>query len=394
MIKHKAYKYRLYPTKEQEILLAKHFGCNRFIYNYFLDLAKKAYQENKEKIEAERINKNISYYENAALLTQLKKQPKLEWLKETNSQSLQATLKNLETAYKRFFQKKSKFPKFKSKYGKQSYKVPQSIIIKDSRVSIPKFKDGIKVKIHRALEGKILSATISKNSAEQYFISITCELDIKPLLKNNKAIGIDLGIKTFVVCSDEIDYDLPKTIKELDKKIKYRHKQLSKKKKGSNNRNKARVKLAKTYLKIHNIRQDFLHKTSTEIIKNHGIICIEDLAVKDMMSNHRLAKSIGDQAWGELCRQLGYKSDWYGRELVAIDRYFPSSKTCHVCGFINQNLALSERVWICPNCESLLNRDGNASLNIERQGLNLINRSGGNRRVKPLEPPALAGAMN
>ena len=379
---HKAYKFRIYPTQEQQELLSKHFGCSRFIYNHFLNVQKEHYLNNKDNEESERVRLYKSKFETMKELTQLKKE--LTWLKEINSQSLQCTLTNLDTAYKQFFLKKSNFPKFKSKYTKQSFKVPQYTAIENKRLFIPKFKQGIKLRQHRELGGRIINVTISKNSANQYFVSVVCEVEQLQLLKLNNAIGIDLGIKDFAVTSNKDVYTNPKILYQYESKLKYLQRQLSKKKLSSINRNKARLKVAKLHNKIANIRQDFLHKLSTKIINENQVIVLEDLNVKGMMKNHHLAKAISNCSWSTFVNMLQYKSDWYRREVIKIDRWFPSSKTCNHCGYINQSLKLSQRTWICNQCNTTIDRDYNAALNILKQGLNLIDSTAVGTTVESL----------
>ncbi|MDA2922724.1 transposase [Patescibacteria group bacterium AH-259-L07] len=387
----KTFKYRLRPTKQQEEQLAKHFGSCCFIWNYFLAQRKDYYLNNEQTIRAKKV-KGLTYYDNAKKLTELKKQDTYAWLNKTNSQSLQATLKDLDNAYARFFKKQAQFPRFKKKYDKQAFRVPQHVRIKNSRIYFPKFKQGIKVNLHRNLEGKIQNVTISRNQIGQYFVSISCQVKINPFPKNKNTVGLDLGIKNFAVCSDGKIYDNQKILNKYESKLRYKQKQLSKKNKGSKNRDKARIEVAKVHNKIGNTRQDFLHKTSTHILKNHGTVCIEDLNVKGMMANHRLAKSVGDASWAEFVRQLEYKADWYGRKLVKIDKFFPSSATCYWCKHVNQELALKHRKWICPNCKKELDRDYNASLNILKQGLHKLN-GGRDYRQKPVELPSVDGAV-
>lgn len=355
----KSFKFQLLPTEEQKILLSKHFGCRRFIWNYFLNKRKEEYLNNK----------NIfNYYDCAAELVKLKKEN--EWLKEVNSQSLQHCLRDLDGAYNRFFRKTNRFPVFKSKYDKQSFRVPQHITIENDKIFFPKFNEGIVINIHIKDYGKIKFITISKTSTNKYFVSLTCEVDkMKKHKINTNMIGIDLGIKDFAVCSNGERFDNPKHYHKLEKKLKYQQRQLSKKVKGSKSRDKQRIKVASIHEKITNRRQDFLHKLSKKLIDENQIICIEDLNVKGMMTNHKLAKSIGNCGWGEFVRQLHYKADWYGRELITIDRFFPSSKICYHCGWINESLELKDREWACQ-CGKMINRDFNASLNILRQGLN------------------------
>lgn len=360
----KTFKYRIYPTKEQEVLLAKHFGAKRFVYNYFLDQRKKAYLDSK---------KSLNYYDNAKSLTDIKKTAEYVWMKEINSQSLQSSLRDLDTAYNRFFSKQGNFPRFKSKYDKQSFRIPQFIEYKDEKLWIPKFKTYIKAKEDRPLTGEILFATISKLSTNKYYVSITCNTEHTPYKKNDNDVGIDLGIKDLAICSNDKIYENIKTTKRYEKQLSYEQRQLSKKQKGSSNRNKQRIKVSKIHEKIGNSRLNYIHNVTTNIIRENQMICVEDLSVKNMMKNHCLAKSISDASWGEFLRQLKYKSEWNERNLITIDKFFPSSKTCNNCKFIKQDLKLEDREWVCPNCGEKLDRDLNASKNILEQGLNNFN---------------------
>jgi putative transposase len=369
-----AYKYRVYPTKEQEVLLAKHFGCVRFVWNYFLNERKEYYLKNKAEIEAKRIKGNLSYYDNAKQLILLKKEK--EWLKECNAQSLQASLKYLDKAYKMFFRKTHNFPNFKSKYARQSFTIPQHFKLKNNKIYFPKFKDGIKVKEHRKLEGKFVAATLSRTTTNKYYISIIVEKDIKPVSLTDKIVGIDLGIKALITCSDGKKFQNIKSLSSLESKLKHRQKQLSKKVKGSNNRKKAKHKVAIFHEKIKNTRNDYIHQVTKAIINENQVIIAEDLNVKGMMRNHKLAKAISDVAWHEIHRQLEYKSKWNCRTYNIIDRFFPSSKMCSSCHFVNGELTLKNRTWNCPNCNTELDRDLNASINILNQGLNNIKAAG------------------
>jgi putative transposase len=358
----KAFKFQLLPTKEQEVLLAKHFGCKRFVWNYFLNRRKEEYLKDK---------KTLNYYECASELVNLKKQEETSWLKEINSQTLQSTLRDLDGAYNRFFRKQSKFPKFKSKWDRQSFRVPQHISVKNNKIFFPKFNEGIKINIHREINGEICFIAVSKTPTGKYFVSITCEVgEIPKLPISNKSIGVDLGIKDFAVCSNGEKFDNPKHYQKLEKKLKFRQRQLSKKQKGSKSRDKQRKQVARIHEKITNSRQDFLHKLSTKLIHENQVICIEDLDVKGMMADRNVAKSIGTCGWGEFVRQLNYKAEWYGREIIKVDRFFPSSKTCNHCGWINEGLTLSDREWTCC-CGKVIDRDLNAALNILQQGVNL-----------------------
>lgn len=369
---HKSYNFRMYPTKEQAVLLYKHFGHNRFVYNYFLRMRSDFYLQNKN---AEK--KSLNYYDCAEKLTELKKEESTEWLKEVNSQSLQQTLRQLDKAYNSFFNKQSSFPRFKKKFDKNSFTVPQHIKINDNKLHIPKFKSGIELVIHREIEGEICFATISCTKAGNYYCSITCQVDIEKLPKTNKSVGLDLGIKEYAVLSDGTRYDNHRYFVSSQKKLSYQQRQLSKVKNvNSCTYKKRKLIVAKTHERISFQRKDTIHKISTEIIKNHDIICIESLSVKDMLKNHRLAKHIQDASLGMFVNMLGYKSKWYGRTLVKIDRFFPSSQVCSECGWRKTDLKLSDRTWKCNECGCVHDRDDNASKNIHIQGLNILSVSG------------------
>ena len=338
---HKSYKFRIFPTKKQEELLSKHFGHCRFVFNRFLSERKENYEKDKT---------SLNYYDNAKSLTQLKKNMDFAWLKEVNSQSLQASLKNLDTAYKNFFRKQNQFPRFKSKHERQSFKIPQNVKVEDEKLIIPKFKKGIPFKQHRKLAGKILFATVSKTTTGKYYASITCEQNHHPYPKTGKAIGIDTGIKELAILSNGNGYENIKSLKTSLQKLKYEQRQLSKKQKGSHSRIKQKRKLASVHEKITHTRKDYLHKVSTEIIKNHDIIVVEDLAVKNMLKNHRLAQAMSDVSLGAFYTMLEYKAKWNEKDYIKIDRFFPSSKTCSACGWINEDLKLSDREWRCSSC--------------------------------------------
>ena len=379
MIVTKTYKFRIYPNKDQAVLMARHFGSTRFVWNHFLSLRKESYLESKE---------SLTYYDNAKTLTLLKKNNEFEWLNEINSQSLQASLKDLDAAYGRFFKKQAMFPKFKSKnLCVDSFRCPQSSDIRDGKLSLIKFREGIKINIHREITGRILFVTVSRTPTDKFFASITCETEHNPMPSNNNEIGIDLGIKDLAICSNGEIFKNPRVTKKYAKKLAYRQRQLSKKTKGSGKRFKQRKKVAAVHEKIKNVRMDNLHKITQLIISENQTIIIEDLNVKGMIKNHKLAKAIADVSWHELTRQLEYKAQWNERDLVKIDRWFPSSKTCNVCNFINQNLTLNERIWTCPNCKETLDRDLNASKNILKQGLKIMSVSGDepDSKQKPVE---------
>lgn len=358
----KTYRFALLPTKEQEVLLSKHFGCVRYVFNHFLNERKQQYQESK---------KSDNYYKQAATLTLLKKEEETLWLKEVNSQTLQFALRCLDTAYLNFFRGKAKFPRFKSRKGKNSFTVPQFVSVEDNRLYIPKFKDGIKLVQHREMKGEISHCTISKTPTGNYFVSILCEVQYLPKQPTGKSCGIDLGIKDFAVTSDGLRFKNNHLLKRYGRQLAKAQKYLDRKVKGSNNRNKQRLKVAAIYEKISNTRLDLLHKISTQITNEYDVICIEDLNVKGMMSNRKLSKHIADASWGTFVRLLEYKADWNNKQIVKINRFYPSSKTCNECGWIHQNLNLSEREWTCPNGHTL-DRDINASKNILQEGLKII----------------------
>lgn len=362
MIKNKTYKFRIYPTAEQEVLLAKHFGCTRFVYNHFLNERKEQYQQNK---------KSDNYYAQAKSLTEIKKKADTEWLKEVNSQTLQFALRSLDTAFLNFFRGNAQFPKFKSRKHKNSFTVPQNGCVSNGLLFTPKFKDGIKIKLHRDIVGKIGKMSISKTPTGKYYVSIFTEQVIEELPKTNKQVGIDLGIKDFVITSDNKKFKNNRYTKKYAKKLKKAQQHLSRKQKGSNGFEKQKLKVAKIHEKIASCRLDTLHKVSYELVRDNGLIVIEDLNVKGMIKNRKLSKHIADASWGNFVNLLQYKCDWYGRELVKVNRFFPSSKTCNVCGWINQDLNLSIREWTCKNGHKL-HRDLNASKNILKEGLKNI----------------------
>mgnify|MGYP003335589485 CR=1 FL=1 len=370
-LKEYTYKFRLYPNKEQEIKLAKHFGCVRWCYNHFLDKRVKYYLESKEKNLKK---KSLNYNDDAKALTEIKKKEATKWLNEVNAQSLQHALKHLESGFNRFFNKLSKFPNFKKKNNKQSFRVPQNIKIKNNKLYITKFMEGIEIRLHRKIEGEIRNATVTKNCAGQYHVSIGVQREIKKLKPNNKVIGIDLGIKTLITCSDGTIYENIKPYRNLESRRRILAKNLSRTVKGSKGREKARRKLAKLDNYICNVRKDHLHKVSHKIVSENQTIIIENLNVSGMLKNRKLSKSIWDCSFSELVRQISYKSNWYGKELIQVSRWFPSSKTCSNCFYINDNLTLADREWNCPKCEIKHDRDLNAAINIKRQGLNQLNR--------------------
>ena len=372
-MKYRAYKYRLYPNEEQKVLIAKHLGSCRFIYNYALDKKVRAYQTDKT---------NLSRFDIQADLPNMKKSEEYCWLKEVNSLSLQASLANLDSAYTKFFREHKGFPRFKSKKdSKQSFSIPQNtkVDFENGRVFIPKFKNGIKAKLHRSFEGIVKSSTISRTATDKYFISILVEVNepdvpMKPICEN-KAVGIDLGIKTFAVLSDGTEIPNPKYLKQSLDKVKKLQRSLSHKTKGSKNRDKARRKLALVHEQVTNRRNDFLHKVTSYLVRNYDAICLEDLNVKGMVKNHHLAQALEDIAIGAFNTLLEYKAKERGVNILRIGRFEPSSKMC-TCGYINHNLKLAMREWICPECGSIHDRDLLAANNIKRFAFRNINTVG------------------
>ena len=355
----KTYKYRLYPNKYQIEMFDKYFGCVRFVYNKFLFERKKQYQET---------GKSDNYYGQAKALTLLKKDDNYSWLKEINSQVLQCSLRHLESAYTNFFQGRAKFPVFKKKKSKNSFTVPQNVKFENGKLYIPKFKEGIKAVEHRQLQGKILFATISKTPTNKYFVSITVKQDYNSKNHTNQEVGIDLGIKDLVITSNGEKFKNNKYLLKYEKELKKAQQYLSRKKNGSNRYEKQRLKVALIHEKIANCRSDVLHKISHKLVMQNDVVYLEDLNVKDMLKNHKLAKSISDCSFYELTRQLEYKGDWDDTYIHKIFRFYPSSKTCNKCGYIKQDLTLSDREWVCPSCNTRHDRDINASINILLEG--------------------------
>lgn len=392
MLVQKAVKVQIYPRASDKELLAKHFGVRRFIFNKFLEIRQKEYIENKQ---------SIGYNACSALVTEMKKSPEFEWLKEVNSQTIQAALKDLDGAYDRFFRKISKFPRFKSKHNtKQSFKVPQNFVIDwESRtLKIPKFKTPFKFK--GKYTGKLVkmnSVSISKNASGKYFASIQGEFEIDQRQSTGEVIGVDLGIKSLLIDSNGTEIKNGRFLKKNLKKLKYLHRQHSKKKKSTKSREKARVKLARQYQKVTNQRNNYLHQVSSKLIDDNQVIVLEDLAVKNMIKNHKLAQAISDVSWGTLVSMLKYKAVWHDRQLIQIDRWYPSSKTCSSCNHLMSKMDLSIREWTCPSCNEHHDRDINAAKNILRQGLNIMSGLGtkSDSKQKPKEAPVmLAGSMS
>jgi len=360
----KTYAYRIYPNQSQQEILEKHFGCVRWVFNWGLERKIKAYQKNK---------KRLTCFDLINELTKLKKKKDFQWLNEVNSQSLQMSLRNLDNAFTSFFRKHNRFPRFKSKKNNQnSFQIPQNLKLQN-KLDIPKIPN-IKIKKSREIEGKIKTATLSKTPTGKYFILISTEQDIdlpkKSKITDKTTIGIDLGIKHFATISDGRKIENPKYLKKSEKKLTRHQRWLSRKKKGSNNKNNQRLKVALIHEKITNQRSDFLHKLTYQLTHENQVktIAIENLAVKNIVKNHFLARVISDVTWQEFKRQLEYKCDWYGKNLLIIGRFEASSKTCS-CGYVNHELKLSDRKWTCSQCKTEHNRDILASQNIKRFAL-------------------------
>ena len=372
----KAYKFRIYPTEEQEIFFAKTFGCVRKVYNLMLNDRKKAYEEVKNDP-----SKKMTFP------TPAKYKKEFPFLKEVDSLALANAQLNLDKAYKNFFRDKSVgFPRFKSKKNPvQSYTTNNqngTVALIDSKfIKVPKLKSLIRIKLHRQPKGMIKSATISRHASGKYYISLLCKEEINELPKTNSAIGIDLGITDFAILSDGQKIDNNRFTSKMEKKLKREQRKLSKrallaKNKGiplseAKNYQKQKRKVARLHEKVMNQRTDFLNKLSTEIIKNHDIICIEDLNVKGMLRNHKLARSISDVSWSSFVAKLQYKADWYGREIIKVDQWFPSSQICSECGHKDGKKSLDIREWTCPICHTHHDRDINASINILTEGLRI-----------------------
>lgn len=364
---YKAYKYRIYPNKQQQELIQKTFGCVRFVYNQCLEHKKKMYEEENISLSAYDLMK----WKNHHLKSQYK------WLSEVDKWSLENAIINLDMAYKKFFKEHAGYPKFKSKHNhKQSYKTNYinkniKVLFEENKIQLPKLKK-IKAKLSRKFEGTIKSATIIQEPSGKYYVSVLVNTEHIPIESTGSCVGIDLGIKDLVITSDGEKFVNPKLIKKYQDKLTKEQRRLAHKKKGSKNYEKQRIKVAKVHEKIRNTRIDNLHKISHKLINENQVIVSENLSVSNMVKNHSLARSISDCGWYELTRQLEYKSSWNNRDYIKIDRFFASSQMCSNCGFINPNVKnLSIREWVCPECAIIHDRDVNAAINILNEGLEL-----------------------
>ncbi|MGB3615774.1 MAG: RNA-guided endonuclease TnpB family protein [Elainellaceae cyanobacterium] len=375
----KAVKVRIYPTDEQSIALAKHFGCARWLWNHSLAVMTETYKATGKGISAFTMKKQIP-----ALKVEY------EWLKECYSQCLQQSVLNLSQAFQNFFGGKAKYPNFKSKHHRQSVQFPQNVkVLSDSAIKFPGLLGTIVAKIHRPIEGAIKTVTVSRNPDGKYFASLLIEDGIakrEPSSKG-KAVGIDLGLTDFAVTSDGSKFGNPRHLKKHERNLKRKQQQLSKKTKGSKNRNKARLKVAKVHSKIARVREDFHHKLSRKIVNENQVIVVEDLAVKNMVKNHNLAKAISDVGWGRFCTMLKYKAGFEGKAYLEIGRFFPSSHLCSNTLLRLEKMDLSVRSFVCPHCQERHDRDVNAAINIRNEGLRILASGSGasalGRDVRP-----------
>ena len=352
----RGFKFRFYPNLAQRLELAQTFGCTRYVYNWALALRTNSYYQDQV---------SLSYTDTSNALTKLKKDPEKPWLKKVSAVPLQQGLRHLNTAFKNFFAGRNKYPRFKKKNHRQSaHYAPNAFKWVDGKLTLAKMSQPLKIRWSRHFTGQPKSVTISKDPSNRYFVSFLVEEELEQWQPENQKIGIDLGIKDVVVASNGFASGNPKHYQKYQARLKTLQRRLARKKKGSNNRYKARLKVAKLHAKITDCRLDFLHKLSTKLVSESQAIYTETLAMKNMMANHKLAKAIGDCGWGEFLRQLEYKCKWHDRQLGAIDRWFPSSKRCNPCGYILDKLPLNVREWVCPSCNNLNLRDKNAAKNI------------------------------
>jgi len=367
-MQHQAIKVRLYPTTQQQIILAQHFGCARWWWNHALSLCIETYQSTGKGLSQSALN---------AFLPKLKKQACTQWLSECYSQVLQATTLNLVTAYRNFFEGRAKYPRFKAKKNKQSIQYPQSVKIVDGYLKFPGRVGLVKAKLHRVIVGKIKTVTVSMNPSGKYYAAILTEKEgDKPKTgTDGKVAGIDLGLKDFAIVNDGIKtskFVNPKHLAKHERNLKRKQQKLARKQKGSNSRNKARKLVARVHERVSNVRQDYLHKLSRKLVDDNQVIVVESLNTKGMVRNHKLAKAISDVGWGMFINFLHYKLEKEGKVLVEIDRWFPSSKLCSNCHYQVKEMSLEVRTWACPKCGTQHDRDGNAATNIRAEGIRML----------------------
>ena len=378
---HKAFKYRFYPNAEQETLLRRTLGCARLVYNRALALRTEAWYERKERID---------YVKTSACLTQWKKQDDLSFLNDVSSVPLQQGLRHLQSAFTNFFSGRAKYPNFKKKHHGGSAEFTQAAFkFLDGQIYLAKCKKPLAIRWSQQLPKGVepSAVTVKLDPSGRWTVSLLVETEIDKLPASHKNIGIDLGITSLIALSDGSKVSNPRTFNAKYKKLRKAQKALSRKVKGSSNRHKARLQVAKVHAQISDARKDFLHKLTTQLVRDNQVITIEDLAVKNMVKNHKLARAISDASWGELVRQLSYKAEWYSRTLIKIDRWFPSSKRCNSCGNVVDKLPLNIREWTCSKCETVHDRDINAAINVLAAGL-AVSASGASVRPKGISPAA------
>ena len=359
----RAYRFRFYPTPEQEQILARTFGCARFAYNHMLRLRSDAWMQRQER---------VGYHETSAALTALKKTPEHAWLNEVSSVPVQQALRHLQTAFTNFWAKRARYPQFKRKDGPQSAEYTTSAFKLDGQtLKLAKMEEPLAVRWSRQLPkaAKVTTVTVSRDASGRYFVSMLCDdvVAAKPAVAAK--VGIDLGLSHFAILSTGEKVAAPNTFRKNEAKLAKLQRRLAKKTKGSNRRRKAKLKVAKLHAKIADSRRDFLHKLSTRLINENQVIAVESLSVSNMQKNRCLSKSIADAGWSDFLRQLEYKAGWYGRELVGIDKWYPSSKRCSDCGYTMPKMPLNVRQWTCPECGSIHDRDVNAARNVLAAGL-------------------------
>jgi len=377
MLVKKAFKYRIYPNKEQQAALTVQFGHARFVYNWSLARRKAYYKETGQGLSSYDINKEV---------TELKHQPDYEWLQEADSQILQQKSLDLKRAYVNFFAGRAKYPQFKSKKARQSIRYPQRFKVEGKAIYLPKV-GWVKLKQHRPIEGEMKNATVSKTKSGRYFVSIQCEMEKEDPSYQGGQIGIDLGLIDFVTASKGKPIPAPKHLRQAERKLKRLQRQMSRKHKGSNGYQKARLRLARQAEKVANQRQDFQHKLSRELIAQNELIGFENLNVVGMLKNHHLAKSIQDAAWSQFVRFCEYKGAWYGCHIEKVSRFFPTSKLCSACGQKHQSLKLSQRKWLCIGCGVVHKRDLNAAKNILTEIQNTVGTTEINADGENVRPP-------
>jgi putative transposase len=366
VIVQKAFYYRFFPTDAQAAQLGRTFGCARFVYNQALEFRSQAWQQEK---------KSVGYHETALKLTQWKKEPEKAFLSEVSSVVLQQSLLNLDTAFTNFFEKRAKYPKFKSRRHRQTARyATNAFTFRGGSITLAKQSEPLDIVWSRPLpdDAKIINLTISRDTSERYFVSILVETDVKPLEKTKAEVGIDVGVKTLATTSEGEKIENPRPLVKCEKRLRILHRRLSRKVKDSNNRKKARFRVARLHARISDTRRDTLQKFTTKIISENQAIYVEGLNVAGMVKNHNLARHIADAAFGEIFRELEYKAAWYGRTYLELDRFFPSSKLCSSCGHLLEELPLSVRDWDCPACGAHHDRDINAATNIKKAGQYLL----------------------